>query len=569
MSSSSQEHDELGSLLGAVRDGLIDGEQMARLDHLLASDPEARRRYLEYIDLCVMLRHYQGTSQPRMGDAESWKAPVRTAAEPLRRPARREWNPWLGRLLWSSTAAASLLVAVLFGVQIERRGGTSVSVSVGAGPRTRTSIAESKPKPVVATNIAVLTRTIDPVWGPTKLPTEVGSALPAGRLRLKSGLIQLEFYGGAIVVLEGPADFELLAIDRASCRQGKLRVRAPLESSQFSVTTPNASVVDLGTEFGIQVDASGESEIQVFEGSVALHDKAADPPAAPGREVMMGQGVRINTSGVLRSIAVNPRSFIGERELEQRSSTEAGLRYRAWRELSQKLQMDPRVLLYYTFEGQQLWERTLRDRATGRTPRRDGSIIGSQWAEGRWPGKSALDFKRTSDRVRIKIPGEFQAMTLMAWVRVDTYDHRLNSLLLADGWGTPGEIHWELDGDGCVIFALKDGRPPGNLIVKSPVVLDYAQLGLWTHLATVFAPRNDSVTIYVNGQPVKSEAIPRQIWATIGWANIGNWSNPPPTDPADVAVRNFNGRIDEFLVFDEALEAQEIQAIYEVGKPTS
>src|SRR3954464_16067728 len=99
MSTSPQEpgEDELESLLGAVRDGLIDGEQMARLDHLLAADPEARRRYLEYIDLCVMLRHYQGTSKPRMSDAESWNAPVRTAPEPRRPPVRRERNPWLSR----------------------------------------------------------------------------------------------------------------------------------------------------------------------------------------------------------------------------------------------------------------------------------------------------------------------------------------------------------------------------------------------------------------------------------------------------------------------------------------
>ena len=75
--------------------------------------------------------------------------------------------------------------------------------------------------------VAVLTRVVDPEWGPTELPTEVGSALPTGRLRLKSGLIQLEFYGGAVVVLEGPADFEIIAADRAFCRQGKLRARAP------------------------------------------------------------------------------------------------------------------------------------------------------------------------------------------------------------------------------------------------------------------------------------------------------------------------------------------------------
>src|SRR5262249_35426917 len=151
---------------------------------------------------------------------------------------------------------------------------------------------------------------------------------------------------------------------------------------------------------------------------------------------------------------------------------------------------------------QQTWERTLRDRAEGRNGGLDGSIVGSQWTEGRWPGKSALDFKRTSDRVRVNIPGEFDALTLMTWVRVDDFDHRLNSLLLADNWNVPGEVHWELNGDGKLIFALRNGVPKGNLILTSPVVLGPGQLGMWTHLATVFAPQDGIVTSYVNGRQV-------------------------------------------------------------------
>jgi hypothetical protein len=279
--------------------------------------------------------------------------------------------------------------------------------------------------------------------------------------------------------------------------------------------------------------------------------------------------LRIDASGQSRSTGADPKTFISARELEQRSMTEAGRRYRAWRETSRKLQADPRLIAYYSFEDQERWERTLRDQAENHKVKLDGGIVGCEWAEGRWPGKAALDFKRTSDRVRINIPGEFPAMTLMTWVRVDDYDHRLNSLLLADGWGIPGEVHWELNGKGSLIFAARESPPRGNIIFESPVVIGPSQLGLWTHLATVFSPASKTITTYVNGAAVAHRDVRQDFQVKIGWANIGNWSNPPPNDRPEDLVRNLNGRIDEFIIFGEALDAREILSIYEAGKPTS
>jgi hypothetical protein len=433
----------------------------------------------------------------------------------------------------------------------------------GGGRREGAGIDATRPgpKPADPRAVAVLTRAVNPVWGPTELPTEPGSALPAGRLRLASGLVQLEFYGGVIVVLEGPADFELIAADRAYCRRGRMRVRAPLKSSRFSVGTPKTDVVDLGTEFGVVVDAVGESEVQVFEGSVELH---GDPRGgAGGRLLSMGEGLRIDAGGASRQAEADPNAFVGPREMQQRASTEAGRRYRSWLEFSRKLEADPRLLAYYSFEGQQPWDRTLLDRSARPGPRRNGGIVGCEWDEGRWPGKAALDFRRTSDRIRVDIPGEFDALTLMTWVRVDYFNNRLNALLLSDGW-EHNEVHWELNGDGVLIFAVRDG-----VMSYSPVVLAERQLGLWTHLAAVYDAPRRSLTTYVNGRAVQSDAVAADGRVAIGSANLGNYGDPAPDEAADRVIRNLNGRIDEFLIFDRALDAREIRAIYEMGKPTS
>ena len=573
---------DLDPLLMELADGTLTPTQRLHLMGLLRDDPAACERCAEYLVLDSMLAWDQTDGKdaevlarvlgPRAGDHED--AEARHPAMGPGGGARRTQPAWsrFGRV---GTLAAAALLAVMISVIVNGLALRRKTGVVPPGPPTVTGQGCRDPGrarldeegfadggPRIATDgdpVAVLTRVVDVEWGQTELPIEAGSSMPRGRLRVKSGLVQLEFYGGAIVVLEGPADLELLDPDRAFCRRGKLRVRAPSQPTKFSVETPNADVIDLGTEFGVRVDETGGADVQVFEGKVELLGKDHGRVAAAGREMVRGQGARADPSGIRRAAAVAPESFSGTRELDQRSSKEAGLRYLAWLDLSRKLQADPRVVLYYSFEGQQNWERTLRDQVTGRSPGIDGAIVGGQWAEGRWPGKGALEFKRPSDRVRVNVPGELDAMTLMVWVRVDGFDRKLSSLLLSDNWDTPGKLHWQLHDGGYLRFSVKDG--PEH---DTPVILGLGQLGLWTHLVTVLDPKDQSVIHYMNGRIVSSRTV--SAWPVkIGWAEIGNWSHPRPSDTE--IIRNLNGRIDEFILFNQALAAPEIQAMFEIGKP--
>src|SRR5262249_25408854 len=74
-----------------------------------------------------------------------------------------------------------------------------------------------------AAGLAVLVRSGRAQWAPTCPPLAVGATLTSGPLRLQAGLVQLEFYSGATLVVEGPADLDLLATNRLRCRAGKLR----------------------------------------------------------------------------------------------------------------------------------------------------------------------------------------------------------------------------------------------------------------------------------------------------------------------------------------------------------
>lgn len=80
--------------------------------------------------------------------------------------------------------------------------------------------------------------------------------------------------------------------------------------------------------------------------------------------------------------------------------------------------------------------------------------------------------------------------------------------------------------------------------------------GIWTHVAGVYD--GTSVSLYMNGQLIGSTPAPGAILpSTNNPLNIG-WDSSQPT-------RFFSGLIDEVEIFNRALTAQEIAAIYNAG----
>ena len=102
-------------------------------------------------------------------------------------------------------------------------------------------------------------------------------------------------------------------------------------------------------------------------------------------------------------------------------------------------QDDPRIVARYDFDSSDTEsnERVLIDASTSA---KHGTIVGCEWATGRWPDKRALEFKRPGDRVRIDVPGEFDALTVAAWVRVDALPARHQALVLTHGHQV-GHLH--------------------------------------------------------------------------------------------------------------------------------
>jgi hypothetical protein len=539
MNPSLPEDPELIELVQAYCNGLLEKDRQALLEQKLLEDPQARAFYLRYMNLDAALRE-QGPSWSTIDQPVSASPPGNNAH---RRP---RWRTQLvpACLGLGAAAAAIALIVVLL-----RDNPSSVDP-------VRRQASNPVPAEVLDNGVAVLTQALNAVWA-DKDPPRTGAALPSRRLRIASGIVQFEFYSGARVVLEGPADFELVSMHKAICRQGKVRALVPPQARGFIIVAPQVELIDLGTEFGMEVDKEGQTDVHVFTGQVE-YQKPAAAPGQPARLLNAGSALHFDPSGAATPIPASADTFVSNEEVERRAATDAENRYRRWQAASAERLRDERLLLHFGFE-EELRGRTLHGTPVG--PGQDGAIVGCSWATGRWPKKGALEFKTPADRVRFRLDAACDSLTLMAWLRVDGLDHRFNSLMLTDDWRI-GEPHWQIGGRGEIILGLHGaGRAQTNYTSKP--IFGPATFGQWTHLTTVYDHRGHTVTHYVNGKSVSKDALRFDVPLHIGNAELGNWMAGKHSYP----VRNLNGRIDEFSLFAAALTADEIAMSYQTGKP--
>ena len=542
--------DELESLLFDWESGTLDENGVRRVRELLRSSEEARRFYLQQQTLSAALRLDvdAGLQQGAL-------------TEPLRE--NRVGATSSKRLEFWAVAAAALMICVL-GVrvlQLERLRQDSPSPVAGIG----TNLLDEP----TAEGVALLTRLVDVEWEAEQTPLEVGDAIPRGRFAIRSGFAQVEFFCGATVILEGPADLDLQSPVFARVRQGRLRAQVPPAARGFSLDVNDMRVVDLGTEFGLSVSDQG-ANVQVFDGEVELQHASAQ-----NRLLGAGESLMRSSDGTFSESAVTPDRFLDIASLESRAENQRDERFERWRAWSSSIRRDDRLIAYYAFDQEGGWKRRLDCSLDNREL--DGAIVGAGRVIGRWESKGGLEFKRPGDRVRVQIPGEFDSLTFACWTKIDSLDRWYNSLFLTDHYNQ-GEPHWQILDTGQLFFSVRhkpddvDGRARKGRThheVLSPPFWKPSLSGRWLHLATTYDANVGQITHYLNGERLHEEVLPEQLrvdTTRIGAASIGNWSIPTRSDAA-FAIRNLNGSIDEFAIFAAALSAEEIKEIYEHGKP--
>ena len=532
----------------------MDAEELSAL---LTASPEARRFFWRQASMHGLLQRAVQLEWLGVASRENLGASRSTAA------VRRPWDaiPVWG---WASLATAAAFALVLWMLPSRRAEGP-------AGRASGTETTEAEPR---TRGVATVARLAGVQWSDSSLSPVAGSVLAPGWLKLKAGLVQLEFFSGASVIVEGPAEFEIRSENEAFCQFGRFSATVPEPARGFVVGSPNVALVDLGTSFGMDVSPVGEGEVFVYKGLVRLTRTGAQMVR---REVSEGQGVRVDATGQVRSVAAPASHFATVTEIARRQQDETRLRLAEWRESEHDLNRDPSLMVRFDFEGHAQDERTLLNRAPDSPASAVGTLVGCQWSDGRWPDKGAVEFKGVGDRVRLMVPGEMEAATFSAWVRVDSLSHRYNALLVSDNYRR-GVLRWQLTQQGQLALTqlLVDDQdltdPASTQRVISTEAIPLERIGLWVHLASVADFRTGLVNHYVDGKLVGAGKLRTPVTGKLGSVELGNWGIAPETEKGRRLAggayldRSFVGKIDEFALFSRALSGDEVQRMYWQGR---
>ena len=278
MTAESDDYSQIDRLISALIEDVATEEQVAELEALLANDRASRRRYIEYAELVCSLRQRvgtRGTPSPAPSGADTEVESDLGCLEELDGlDGTNEIEPQPGPRAgarWARAAAAAAVVACVALVSwtlLRSPQGVSPGSPEGDASGSPIATRSSESVPESPDVVGVVTHATGAKWTDSSPESKAGPRhIHAGELRLDEGRLQMQFLSGATVLLQGPALVEIESPWRIHLLDGTLTARVPPSAVGFVVNTPSASIVDLGTEFGVRAEG-GATRLHVFEGSV-------------------------------------------------------------------------------------------------------------------------------------------------------------------------------------------------------------------------------------------------------------------------------------------------------------
>jgi hypothetical protein len=256
---------EFEELADQFCEGNLSVEQFARLEALAAGSAEARKYLVESFQIhCELAWEFgrRGEGPDVSLPVHDW--PVRLRVPSLRNRVRR----------WTVMTTALVVFVALLAV---------LSAMIGRGLHVNQSPA----------CIARIEQTEGNVTWNDGHALVRGSPLPAGsKMAIGQGLVQLRLDNGVRIIVHGPAEIGLQSPLLTRLYEGSLSVDVPIEAHGFAIQTPNCTVTDFGTRFGV-ASYLGHTDVEVFIGSVFLRPEGPRSDPAQSRRLVARDAVRV------------------------------------------------------------------------------------------------------------------------------------------------------------------------------------------------------------------------------------------------------------------------------------
>lgn len=395
---------------------------------------------------------------------------------------------------------------------------------------------------------------VDARWGASSPPRH----LSAGGYQLVTGAVAVSLSDGVEAFIGAPAEFSVEDATTLTLQRGRYTFAhdgpAP---TRLKLNVAGSTLSQRGTEYSIDVPDGRSARVIVHSGALDV-TSAGHPPRTlvAGSRTDLGEPFPIESS---------PGSSQPIRRLTWALMEHAGRS--AWAGSRLRLVESP-DLLFYSNLSPAPSQSTLRDlvHAVGPDASTPLGTLGASEiiaGEGRETHDRAVRFSRQDQALRARIPGRHRELTLFAWIKLmpeDLSRNRHRGLLMADGWGEPGLLHWQLKGAGFRLsfFDKGDGEDP-RYAAASDALWD----GNWHMLATTISLREGVVSVshYVDGSVVSTVRTSNSSLTSlrIGDCSIGGWKPTPGDDDPD---RHLNGMIDDLLVLSRELTPAEVLSLY-------
>jgi hypothetical protein len=481
----------LRNLLEGYCDDTLSPEETARLDTLLADDADARRQFCEFVGLhaqlwCRLRLPDLAVAVPVAAseleiDSElavviDSNRPARSLAASFRLPAKLR-----RAAMWASLAAGMMFALYFVAISWDLLWPSRNSQLVVAEPGSEKSNGLTPGQRGLKARAVASQRVLpaqDHVENSTRMPIHSGEIQ-----RAETGLVELAFDQGATAIIEAPAQWTVINGNRMILSRGRLVATVPPRASGFAVETPYATIIDIGTQFGVQVDDDAQADVSVLQGLVQVQPKGQSREDAT--RLTAGQSA-VLSSGQVKVNQSSPEQEKFTNILKQSAPPTKGRGYR--------------VLFHYRFggeagaqAGQIAAEKVLSSEAADEfnvltrvgeptyaaaAPRGVGLSLNLSKQD---QAQGYLGDKFTT------LPHEYCA--LEAWVRLRSTNH--GQLIAYVG-------HPAYNG-----YGLLQGQAKWKTMHGSQQVFDSqvtAATNAWTHLALV--RELAYVQLYVNGKPV-------------------------------------------------------------------